>query len=221
MLLPGRLSDTTLGDLLGTLCRARATGKLVLIEDRGTQHIIVVREGLVHEVETQRGPRLGELLKDAGKFEPQAAQLELRLGEFMLATGQISAARLGLTLRRLHLIKLDCLFSIEQASIRFHVARPHAPDAVVSPPLEPQAFLEGRPRRRGADARPRRSPTRAEALRVLGLAENVSSEDIRQAFRTLAQRCHPDRHPHLSPLQKTRLIVEFSELSHAYHSLVG
>ncbi len=221
MLLPGRLRDTTLGDLLGTLCRSRATGRLVLLEPSGQKHTVVVREGLVHEVETPRGPRLGELLEDAARFGPHAARLEVRLGEFLLRSGQVSERRLNLALRRLHLLKLDSLFSLREACIRFHVARPQDTKESVSPPLEPRVFLEGRPRKRRAGVVPPRERSRSEALQVLGLNEDASAEDIRSAFRKLAQRCHPDRHPHLNSMQKTRLIVEFSELSHAYHRLVG
>ncbi len=221
MLLPGRLKDTTLGDLLGTLLRAEATGTLTLIADQGERHHILVRDGLVHEVRTSTGPRLGDLLQEAGRLSPYAARLELRLGEFLLRSGHVTPQRLGVALRRLHLLKLDCLFSLRDASIRFYVARPQTGDPAACPPLEPRAFLDGRPRLRANRPRVRRDPSRTEALQVLGLDQDANPDDIRRAFRALAQERHPDRHPELSSLERTRLIVAFSELSSAYHSLVG
>src|ERR1700761_9316566 len=60
MQLPGRLSSSTLGDLLGALHRARVTGLLELGEIRGPRgrtvpgrlHRVHLREGLVAAVET-------------------------------------------------------------------------------------------------------------------------------------------------------------------------
>jgi hypothetical protein len=55
MLLPGRLSASTLGDLLGALHREQVTGQLDLVEIRGPRgrsvpgrrHRIELRQGLV------------------------------------------------------------------------------------------------------------------------------------------------------------------------------
>ena len=221
MLLPGRLRDTTLGDVLGTLVRARATGHLTLIDDQGRSHKILVREGFVHDVETTFGPRLGELLDEAESFAHRAAQAEVRLGEYLLQAGQVTPEHLSAALRRLHLLKLDRLFQLKEASIRFHVARPRATDATPAPTLSAPEFLQGRPRKRRGGVRLRRAPTRSEALRVLGLEEGADPEEIKRAFRLLAQACHPDRFPESSAETRTRLIVQFSELSQAYHALVG
>jgi len=51
MLLPGRLRATTLGDLFGTIHRARATGTLELTEDSGRSHRIHWTEGRIVAVE--------------------------------------------------------------------------------------------------------------------------------------------------------------------------
>jgi len=221
MLLPGRLKDTTLGDLLGTLHRAEATGRLVLIDDKGRHHEIVVRKGLVHEVDSVLGPRLGEVLEQAGAFGPAAAQAQLRLGEYLVQREGVSEDAVSSALGHLHLLKLNQLFLLRDASIRFHVARPQTQGEVEARVLESDEFLTGRPRKRDPQSVTRRPPSRGEALAVLGLPPQASQADIRQAFRALAQRCHPDRHPDVSAVQKTRLIVEFSRLTHAYHALVG
>ncbi len=221
MLLPGRLKETTLGDLLGTLHRAQATGRLVLIDDQGERHEIVVRQGLVHGVMSALGPRLGEVLEQARHFGPAAAQAQLRLGEYMVQRGGVSQDAVSSALGRLNLLKLDQLFLLRDASIRFYVARPRPEGEVEARVLDSDEFLVGRPRKREPGAVTRRPPSRGEALAVLGLEAHATQADIRQAFRVLAQRCHPDRHPDVSAVHKTRLIVEFSRLTHAYHALMG
>lgn len=220
MRLPGQLSATTLGDLLGSLARAGATGRLSLIDKKGLQHSIVIREGKVHEVDTPLGPRLGDVLDGADQFSYDAAQAEIRLGEYLLRAGQVSEARLHTALRQLNLLKLEQLFGLSEASIRFHIARPQSQDEANPKALEQDEFLHDRPRKRGGQVSRRKLPTRGEALQVLGLPSDASPSEVKQAFRILAQRCHPDRHPQASPLEKAQLIVQFSQISHAYHALV-
>src|SRR4051794_26392407 len=75
MLLPGRLSASTLGDLLGMLHRAGTTGELDLREISGPlgdnvpgrRHRIHFARGLVVGVETTlRVPPLGEIMRRYG-----------------------------------------------------------------------------------------------------------------------------------------------------------
>jgi len=221
MLLPGRLRDTTLGDLLGTLHRARATGRLSLIDDQGQSHDVVLRDGLIHEVITRLGPRLGDVLDQDDRWAPEAAHAELRLGEYLLRQGKVSGDELREALGKLNLLKLDRLFQLSDAMVRFHVVRPPRADEAGPRILDTTEFLGGRPRKHAREAVQRRHPSRGEALEVLGLPAGASRDDIRQAFRALAQRCHPDRHPDASAVEKTRLIVQFSRLTHAYHALLG
>lgn len=221
MLLPGRLRDTTLGDLLGTLLRARATGRLSLIDGKGQVHDIVLRDGRVHEVTSNLGPRLGDLIEDVGKYGPEAARAALRLGEYLVRHGKVSQDDLSRTLGTLHLLKLEQLFQLSDATIRFHVVRPARSDEVAGRLLESKDVLPGRPRKRGPEALHRRAPSRGEALQVLGLEPGATRHDIQQAFRRLAHRYHPDRHPEVSAVQKAKLMVQFSHLTHAYHTLLG
>jgi hypothetical protein len=61
-------------------------------------------------------------------------------------------------------------------------------------------------------------------LRSLGaahLGEELAIDDLRRAFRMLAQRLHPDRHPHLTPVARGRLSAQFAEAAGAYRLLTG
>ena len=83
MNLPGRLTLTTLGDLLGTLHRAGATGVLEIVEPSGARagitHRVKLRSGLVDAVETDLDhPRLGELLVREGALDRHGLATLLR-----------------------------------------------------------------------------------------------------------------------------------------------
>src|SRR2546430_52784 len=70
MRLPGRLKLTTLGDLLGTLHRALASGMIELIEDSGRTHRVHLRSGCVSAVEVDgAAPQLAELLRASGAID--------------------------------------------------------------------------------------------------------------------------------------------------------
>lgn len=201
MQLKGRLSATTLGDVLGLLFRERATGTLELEEVRGPvagrRHAVHLEEGLVVQVDTCLGRTSGEI--------------------------EIGAA---LT-RQVH-ERLDALFTLQDAQLKFRVPRPR--DRRLDPPrpLAPAEYLYGRPRaeRRGASASGqepelRSDPVRARCLRVLGLGERAQGPEVRRAFRTLAARCHPDRHPEANAIERRHMLRRFAELSQAYHTLTA
>ena len=64
MQLPGRLSATTLGDVLGALHRERASGALEIVERTGRIHRVHVAAGLVSAVELDRSsPSLADVLR--------------------------------------------------------------------------------------------------------------------------------------------------------------
>lgn len=239
MRLPGRLSATTLGDLLGLLHRDRASGVLELIElqdpTRGRAHRVHFSQGLVSRVETSLAvPRVGEILKQQGFVGDETLRRltrELtrapgrRAGEILLEDPQLSQNALNAALRRQLRQRLDALFGLGDAEIRFRVARPSHERMI---PLSPREFLHGRPRRRDASARangarpsPSRDRARAQALAVLGLSGAASREAVQRAFRTLAKAVHPDRHPGAGAEERAALLQRFAELSAAYHLLVA
>ena len=63
-----------------------------------------------------------------------------------------------------------------------------------------------------------------EALEVLvtlgaGLADDFTNEELRTAFRALARRYHPDRHPNASEPQRMQLGLLFGHAYAAYKLL--
>ncbi len=267
MNLPGRLQATTLGDLLGQLYRDRATGVLELVEwsgaTAGRTHRVHLSQGLVEGVESSlHVARLGEILQGAGFIEPDgvrvlarrlAEQPHKRAGELLVDARLAPASAVTAALRYQLRSKLDALFALSDARVKFHVARPPRQDRLVVP-LSPGEFLHGRARRRdreptaaasgsrrtareaagawysarvernqasGATPSRRTPPTRARALRVLGLEVNADQDAVRRAFRRLAAEVHPDRHPTASAGEVATLLKRFAELSAAYHQLVA
>jgi len=243
MRLPGRLSATTLGDLLGLLHRERASGVLEMIEVegavRGRAHRVHLEAGLVSRVETSlEVARVGEILKQQGFVGDEALRRltrELtrapgrRAGEILLEDPRLSPHALSAALRRQLRHRLDALFALKDAELRFHVARPSAERSI---PLSPREFLHGRARTRDARARQRpdaappravlgKERARAQALSVLGLSGNATREAVQRAFRSLASAAHPDRHPTASAEQRASMLKRFAELSAAYHLLVA
>jgi DnaJ-domain-containing protein 1 len=222
MQLPGRLSDTTLGDLLGSLHREKSSGVLELIESSGRRHHVSLRDGEVESVDTGLpGPLLGDLL---GLSDISFQHDERRLGEYLLEKGQVTPEDLSRALARQTRERLELLFSIDCAAVRFHAPKPRADDPTAPPHLQRAEFLHGRPRHRSRASTRKieaAAPHRSGALRVLGLGEGATSEDIRRAFRDLAHRHHPDRHLAASPEERKRLFLRFAEISRAYHALTG
>lgn len=164
MQLPSKLSQSTLGDLLGALHRARTTGQLELCElppNAGRTHRIHLTLGLVSAVETSaRVPPLGEILVREGLMEGSAQRRLLGriaagdgrpTGEILIAEGLSQSALVDRALRAQLRHKLDALFRLTDASVSFHVAR--GPSGT-TPPLLPREFLHARPRRRERDAAP-------------------------------------------------------------------
>ncbi len=264
MRLPGRLRVTTLGDLLGSLYRERATGTLELVEQSGVHagrvHRVHLDGGLVGEIESRiRSPRLGEILNSEGFIGDRTLRQLVRrladvpgrrIGELLVENGIATAGLVDAALRFQLRRRLDALFSITDASVRFHVARPRRDDAAL--PLSPREFLHGRERARdkeppaaepppvrhtapasrtapgsarptgsGSAPRRRQDPVRTRAYDVLGLSPGAGPTDVQRAFRSLAREQHPDRFPGASGSEREALMRRFAELSAAYHLLVG
>ena len=250
MQLPGRLRLTTLGDLLGALHRACASGILELVEVEGVRsgksHRVYFEGGLVEDVDTSLNhPRLGEILARDGLLSMAALarvsrrlveQPGKRVGEILVEEGLGTADLVAAALRRQRTSRLEALYNLSEALIRFHVPRPRT--GFRPAPLSPREFLHGRPRARG-QARARvserftfRSSARSAAAlgcselqlaayRVLGLTAGASPRDVQRAFRKLAAEQHPDRFPQATPAEKTLHLSRFAALSAAYHALVG
>ncbi len=156
--LPNRLSQTTLGDVLGALHRAATTGVLELRElplSSRRSHRVHLEKGLVTAVDTDaKVPPLGEILVQEGLLgEPSRRRLLGRLaagdprasGQILIAEGLAASPLVDRALSAQLLHKLDALFRIGDALIAFHIARSAA---TPSRPLGPNAFLHGRPRAR-------------------------------------------------------------------------
>ena len=107
MLLPGQLAQSTLGDVLGHLLRASATGVLSLVRPNGSEHQIFMRAGTPRAVLSD-GPRIGDFLaKEAWlpeerldrAIERQRAGDGRLLGELVCETVEEYARVLGYRVR--------------------------------------------------------------------------------------------------------------------------
>jgi hypothetical protein len=245
MQLPGRLARTTVGDLLGRIYRAGATGalELSLTMPQAHKHRIHVNRGLVIAVElglVTPCDRLGEILVREGLATTEAvaralARQELmgsaapRHGEVLVRLGEIQPEVRDAALRKQARARLDALFALvdgRDGEIRFHVGPAATPVVPVMPaPLLPRDFLHGRRRsrvtKREASGPPRAQLTfdRLRAMRLLGVQTDADEAAIRRAFRSAALRVHPDRHPDAPAHERARLHTELAELSAAYHLL--
>lgn len=251
MNLPGRLRLTTLGDVLGAIHRAGASGVLELTEDRGLTHRVFWADGMITQVDTALfRERLGDLLAGQGFLGARAlARLARRLleaprqraGEILVEEGFVSPDLVSAGLRRQLRQKLEALFQLQDAQLTFRVPRPHEKH---NSPLSPGEFLHGRPRARpraryaaaqerasssqasaggSSSSASQRAPhgSRSRAYATLGLLPGADRASIQQAFRRLARSLHPDRFPHADPSERARLLSRFAELSAAYHALAG
>lgn len=206
-------------------------------------HGIYLSRGEVVAVETEgRVPRLGEILSQRGFLDGSSQRFltqrlaydrRRRVGELLVDEGRLSPEVVGAALRKQLRLKLEVLFSLEDAVVSFHVAC--APPVGPALPLAPREFLHGRPRardraarggRRGAPSRPPPSRfmpegKRSQALSLLGLDDQATLDEVTRAFRRLATQLHPDRHVHASDAERHALQQRFAALSAAYHLLLS
>jgi hypothetical protein len=246
MQLPGRLRLTTLGDVLGVIHRAGASGVLELVDERGRTHRVFWSGGMITQVDTELfRERLGDLLARQGSLGARAlARLARRLletprqraGEILVEEGFVSSDLVNAGLRRQLHQKMEALFQLPDAQLAFRVPRPHEPHRT---PLSPGEFLHGRARARprpryaaaqerasnaqGSSSASSRMPagSRSRAYATLGLLPGADRAAVQQAFRRLALNLHPDRFPNAEPTERARLLTRFAELSAAYHALAG
>jgi hypothetical protein len=234
MKLPGRLRSTTLGDVLGALHRASATGTLELAEDRGRTHRVYLVEGLVAAVEVEEATApLAEILRRERAADEQVLrQSVLRaltsrrlVGEVLVDDFCVAPSVVGRALRQQILARLTLIERLADARISFRVAV-RAPRGALGSraggPLGPTEFLHGRRRAReraGHVAAARTPSTDEGAWHVLGLEPGAQAEDIRRAYRRLARHLHPDLHPEATDEERRSLSVRFAEVSEAYRTL--
>src|SRR6201999_1146730 len=120
-------------------------------------HRVFFERGLVEDVDTTLShPRLGEILARDGLLSMSALsrvarrlveQPGKRVGEILVEEGLGSADLVAAALRRQRTSRLEALYSLSEALIRFHVPRPRS--GFRPAPLSPREFLHGRPRARG------------------------------------------------------------------------
>lgn len=228
MRLPGRLEATSLGDLLGALHRASATGTLELVEDSGRVHRVHLRVGLVSAVELDGASApLAQLLRARGDVDELTLQRSLLrslasrrlLGEILVRDAGLSPEIVDAALRHQLRTKLAALERVRDARVAFRVVTRPPREALRERPLEPSEFLDGRPRARDRAARDAGSFEEHRARELLGVPAGASTVEVRRAFRRLARAAHPDLHTGATPEERRELEARFSELAAAYRQL--
>lgn len=251
MLLAGPLSNTTLGDILGQLHRARATGVLTLEETRPTptKHAIHVVAGRPRAV-ASRGPRLGEVI---GRKEPtkvarsdaadasaqwdqpshgdrveQALRMQQAgdprlLGELLRELG-VSAVRVEESLHAQTRDRLEPLYRLPEARVAFHAA---LFDDVV-----PRSWVRAARAARGLSpseflygrprARSRSECLESERSEALRLL-GVRSDDDPGTVRNAYRRRVLELHPDRVKSEEEKLVRTraLARLTAAYHRLTS
>jgi hypothetical protein len=244
MQLPGRLKATTLGDLLGTLHRASASGSLELVETNGRTHRVHLASGLVTAVELDRASAsLAELLRREDAIDEDTLRRSLlramasrRLhGEVLVRDFHLSPSIIGRALRQQVMIRLAVLEELADAQVCYRVTVRPPRGALTDEPLAASEFLSGKKRARDRasesesrfrSARPSFAPGtfdtgKANAYRTLGLPFGAEATDIKQAYRRLVRSYHPDLHPEASHEERRSLSTRFAEVTAAYRALVA
>jgi DnaJ-domain-containing protein 1 len=234
MHLPGRLRTTTLGDLLGTLHRAGATGTLELAELRGRVHRVHMLRGYVAAVELDgASASLAEILRRSQRADEETLRRSLlramssrRLhGEVLVRDFRLSPSVVDDALRAQLVNRLEVLDQLSDAQICFRVAIRPPRGALTDEPLRVNEFLPGRRRARDRthDA-PQPSPAprpRVDACRVLGVSDGADPTEVKRAYRRLVHATHPDLHPGASAEEKRALAARFQQITEAYRHLVA
>lgn len=203
MQLPGNLSQSTLGDLLGTLHRAGVSGTLALRETKGpragTLHRIHLLTGLVNAVELD----VAETSDDAESASASASATE----------------------RQHVLASMELLYHLPDARLSFHVARrrPESPRSLLT-----EEYLHGRPRHRDTSrpvspqqaAESVHTAKRSRALATLGLPANASITEAHRAFRMLALKLHPDHHGNAPEEERKAKTARFLSVLSAYQEVM-
>jgi hypothetical protein len=134
----------------------------------------------------------------------------------------VSKLQVAVALRKQSKERLEALFDLRQAELRFRVAH-LAPDAVRALPLLPADFLHGRPR--GRDALAANNGTEAERdlhwSSELEPGREADQDSVRRALRRRLASAHPDRYPSAAPSERAAIERRFADLSAAYRAFIG
>jgi DnaJ-domain-containing protein 1 len=226
---------TTLGDLLGMLHRAEASGTLELTLDTGRAHRVHLSRGFVVAVEIDgAAPTLAEILRTEHRVSDELlrrsflrAVTSQRLhGDVLVHDFRIDKRVVDEAIRRQLSTRLEHLESLTDARIVFRVAIRPPRSAILESPLAPSQFLRGKKRARDRNAKhdvkpPEPHGSRHSALRVLGVSPEADPSEIRHAYRRLARTFHPDLHPSASEDERRVLAAHFQAVTEAYRALVA
>ena len=199
---PAKLDETTLGDLLAGLRRLHATGTLELIEPNRVHHVHL-RAGAVQAVESSAGEcRFGDIAVAEGLASRHAVETAwgvgrsrgLRIGQSLVWRQVVSPSARDRVLNAQRLARLDSLYGVGEAVLRFRSPRALPEGSAEQAPLDPADTFHGRPRRRDHE-RCSTDPARVKALDVLGFDHDPGVDLLRRRYRELVLALHPDRHP--------------------------
>jgi DnaJ-domain-containing protein 1 len=228
MRLPGRLKLTTLGDLLGSLHRAQASGTLELVEDSGRTHRVHLRLGRVSAIEVDgAAPQLAELLRERGAIDDGTLRRSILrsiasrrlVGDVLVTEFAIDPRVVSAAVRQQLQLKLERLDRLPDARVAFRVTAPVPRGALSDDPLAASEFLRGKKR-----ARERMVPAPStwedfQARRVLGVEASADTVTVKRAYRQLARSLHPDTHPNATAEERRDLSERFAALTAAYRRL--
>jgi DnaJ-domain-containing protein 1 len=215
-MIPARLRETTLGDVLGDLHRRRVSGVLEIEVFDGRVARVLLVEGAPSLITDLDDAPVGSWLQAAG--DPRL------LGEILADLGA-DEHEIATALRRQARARMEALFELRDGALRFRAvlldgdrlrrwfrAGPRAHR------LTPRDFLHDRPRVRHR-ARPSgaEDADRAEALALLGLSGDVDQGAVRSAFRRAVAAEHPDRA--VDDTDRAARTARVARLSSAFHRL--
>ncbi len=186
-------------------------------------------------IQSPNGRRLGDVIRDSAGLDPETC---LRLERTLFsqpgkAAGQALVESSVVSLREveeaLHLQvreRMEALYALEDARLRFRVASPKELESSLRLPAA--EFLHGRLRKRQVRRTPARQwqvgtaqLTEEQAFALLGLEPGAERASVRAAFRRRAAAVHPDRYLGTDETRRQALQVEFVRLSAAYRRLVA
>ena len=69
------------------------------------------------------------------------------------------------------------------------------------------------------DTNPRKSSGKWDSYKILGIERGASQDEIKQAYRQLANKYHPDKVAHLGDEFRELAEIRFKEIQRAYQEL--